>query len=396
VLIISFSLSTFSAYQPVIPSKMPEPQVIVPAATSIPSLGTIYITADGSINPSTAPIQRAGDVYTFTGDINGTITIDGAGYTLQGTGSENGITVSRSHVTIKNIRIEHFGVGINDDFVLSSTVSGEYVFISRCVISGNTITNNDWGIGIRSKSMSFTITGNYIAANNNGIGLSFTSSNTISGNTIENNEVGIRITPPAYSHGLNYVYHNNFINNTKQVDLCIGSASPIFNNVWDDGKEGNYWSDYKGKGGNGVGSTPYIIDANNQDRRPLVNLWGPPSILLFHPENATYAASVPLNFTVSKPTSQMCYSIDGQANVTITANTTLTGLTDGMHNITVYATDRFGISGVSETVTFSIAQETEPEPQPAEPFPTTSFAAAVVSVAFVGVGLLVYFRKRNH
>ena len=31
--------------------------------------GTIYIRADGSIDPPTAPIQRDGDVYTFTNNI---------------------------------------------------------------------------------------------------------------------------------------------------------------------------------------------------------------------------------------------------------------------------------------------------------------------------------------
>jgi parallel beta-helix repeat protein len=308
--------------------------------------------------------------------------------------------VSRSHVTIKNVRITHFSVGIIDDFVSSSTVPEEYEFVSNCIISGNTITNNDRGIVIRSKSMGFSISGNYITANNNGIELSFTSSNTITGNTIANNSVGISIVPPAYSYGLNNIHHNNFINNTKQVEQHVGSASPIYNNVWDNGKEGNYWSDYKGtaskvSNGDGIGSTPYIIDDVSQDRRPLVNPWGAPTVFLIHPENATYTASVPLNFTVSKPTSAMCYSLDAQENVTITANTTLTGLFDGLHNITVYAIDKFGISGFSEPVTFSITQETEPQPEP-EPFPTTFVAAIVASVALVGAGLLVYFRKHNH
>ena len=32
--------------------------------------GTIYIRADGSIDPPTAPIQRVGDYYTLTGDMH--------------------------------------------------------------------------------------------------------------------------------------------------------------------------------------------------------------------------------------------------------------------------------------------------------------------------------------
>lgn len=34
--------------------------------------GTVYIRADGSIDPPTAPIQREGDRYTITGNITAT------------------------------------------------------------------------------------------------------------------------------------------------------------------------------------------------------------------------------------------------------------------------------------------------------------------------------------
>jgi len=60
------------------------------------------IRRDGSVDPSTAPIQRAGDVYTFTDDIVGytiaverdNVVIDGGGYTLQGNASGNGIKLT--------------------------------------------------------------------------------------------------------------------------------------------------------------------------------------------------------------------------------------------------------------------------------------------------------------
>lgn len=43
-------------------------------------------------------------------------------------------------------------------------------------------------------------------------------------------------------------------------------------NAWDDGSEGNYWSDYKGldENGDGIGGNPYIIDENNRDNYPLL------------------------------------------------------------------------------------------------------------------------------
>ena len=107
-------------------------------------------------------------------------------------------------------------------------------------------------------------------------------------------------------------------------------------------------------------------------------------------ENKTYDTSnVPLNFIVSEPASQFSYSLDGQENIITNGNTTLTGLSNGLHNITVYAWDMAGNIGTTETIFFTIAK---PEP---EPFPTNMVIAPITSVAFVSVGLLVYFRKRK-
>lgn len=41
------------------------------------------------------------------------------------------------------------------------------------------------------------------------------------------------------------------------------------------------------------------------------------------------------------------------------------------------------------------ARSLKPEPQPREPFPTTLILASVITVAVVGVVMLVYFKKRK-
>jgi hypothetical protein len=115
-----------------------------------------------------------------------------------------------------------------------------------------------------------------------------------------------------------------------------------------------------------------------------------PNILLLSPETKVYNMSnLSLNFTVNEPVSQFTYSLDGQKNVTISGNTTLTDLPYGEHNVTVYATDKVGNNGASKTISFTI-------PEPPEPFPTMLVAAAsVAATAIVGVGLLFYFKKRR-
>jgi hypothetical protein len=116
----------------------------------------------------------------------------------------------------------------------------------------------------------------------------------------------------------------------------------------------------------------------------------PPNVSVASPENKTYNMfDVPLNFTVSEQVSQIAYSLDGQDNVTVAGNTTLTGLSPGEYNVTVYAQDLVGNVGASETVHFNIAEEPEP-------FPTLFVAAASVSaLVLVGAGLLIYFKKRK-
>ena len=247
-----------------------------------------------------------------------------------------------------------------------------------------------------------------------GISLERSSQNRIFQNNITDCSTGIKI----WESNNNAFYHNNFIDNVQHVFEQHESLLPPFyrisvNNTWDAGYPtgGNYWSDYNGTdlyggpfqnetGGDGIGDTPYIVYENKTDHYPIMNPipipefldTTPPTISIVSPENKTYTANnVPLTFTVSKPTSWIGYSLDGQENVTISGNTTLTGLSDGSHNLTVYAKDTAGNTGSSKTIYFSIAQKKEPEQSP--PFPTTWIVTATVIIAMVGAALLVYFNK---
>jgi parallel beta-helix repeat protein len=162
-------------------------------------------------------------------------------------------------------------------------------------ISGNNITANNW-IGVSlGHSDSNTIKRNNItnsgdkgitlgSSNNNllvdniaskttyGIELSASNNNVLVGNTASNNRwSGISLGGNSNS---NVIYHNNFIDNIGwQAYLPVYPKS--YNNTWDVGYPtgGNYWSDYTGldANGDGIGDTPYVIDADNQDRYPLMH-----------------------------------------------------------------------------------------------------------------------------
>jgi hypothetical protein len=115
-----------------------------------------------------------------------------------------------------------------------------------------------------------------------------------------------------------------------------------------------------------------------------------PEISILSPENKTYAiGNVSLTFAINKPVTWIGYSLDDQAQVSITENITLCNLLNGRHNVTVYAKDKFESMGVSETIHFIIDQK-----EKSAPFPTELIVAvSVASIAVVGVGLTLYFRK---
>jgi len=318
--------------------------------------GTIYIRVDGSVDPLTAPILNVGNsYYTFTADVYGSIVIerdnivvDGAGHVLQGTG-RRGIDLSyRISVTVKNIRISTWAVGIYLDYssynmivgnniahvgdgidvhyssyntivenVMTDVGAGIYLWerSNYNIVSKNDITDTTWGIYLYESS-SNTLYANHVTTYNQGIQIEYSSHNTVSkndittnylgvnlyesssntvvGNTIANSEVGVYFYH-SFDNTLsgnnivnndwgivlmswwrepssdNLIYHNNLIDNVLQVE----DWAPPSINVWDNNypSGGNYWSDYAGVDANndGIGDTPYVIDAYNRDRYPLMN-----------------------------------------------------------------------------------------------------------------------------
>jgi len=85
------------------------------------------------------------------------------------------------------------------------------------------------------------------------------------------------------------------------------------------------------------------------------------TVSIISPQNTTFLDdNIPLIFTLNEPTTWIGYSLDGQANTTITENTTLTGLTNGPHHVVVLANDTLGNMGVSNTINFIVQDTTAP------------------------------------
>lgn len=290
---------------------------IMPAEAS----GTIYIRADGSVDPPDAPIRNTGNVtYTFADDISvnadgivverDNIIVDGDGYVLHGLGTGRqpeytGIYLfGRVNVTIRNAQIKTFHRGIrllssSNNSIIGNNITGAVYEGIRLFSSsdnsivGNNLASNYYGIWLFSSSNHnsvsenkmiantydgirfFSSSNNSIARNNitanicNGLMLYYSSNNnSIRQNNIANNGLGLRVSG---SSG-NVIYHNNLIENDQQV--LIEEAAV---NVWDGGypSGGNYWSDYTGldANGDGIGDMPYIVDPSNQDLYPLIHPW---------------------------------------------------------------------------------------------------------------------------
>ena len=295
---------------------VPLPQIKVVKAESITS---IFIRADGTVE-GTDKIQREGEIYTFTENISGsivvqrdTIVVNGKGHSLIGRGGTGIQLVNRNNVHIQNLEITGFDEGI---------------YFSKCY-------NN-------------SISGTEMINNTNGLELHYSFNNSIFFNRIMNNSgFGIVLNGSEQNH----IDSNGFVNNSIQVQ----SFSSI--NIWNDGRNGNIWSDYEGVDLNfdGIGDTPYIIDENNQDNYPVYLDFIPPTIYFISPLNMSHSTSdVPLTFFPEEQPYQLSYSLDNKENVTIAGNTILTGLSEGSHNIIVYGVNTYGEYERSERRLFTV------------------------------------------
>jgi parallel beta-helix repeat protein len=245
------------------------------------------------------------------------------GTIIDGNGTSVVVLAIANDVAIKGFTVRDGKTGVylnhsRNSSVMANNVSsnGDAILVSysdNCTVRQNLVANNtERGILI-TNSLNFTVDSNHVfnsgwyAINANssangvierndvdknyydGIGVLLDSNNTIvAGNNVTRNTLyGILVDSSSCN---NLVYHNNIINNSLQA-----SGSPS-NNRWDNGVEGNYWSDYAGVDSNhdGIGNSPYVKSRDIQDNYPLIGM--------FHSYNTSlgYEVEVISNSTIGE------------------------------------------------------------------------------------------------
>jgi parallel beta-helix repeat protein len=256
-----------------------------------------YNTIQEAINAA-----KQGDIiFVYEGIYNETILINKSitllaqnlNTVINGQGSKTVINISASDVklqgfTIKNSSISG-GCGINilsnGNFIINNVITMHDVGLQIEASSGIYIINNTLeecatGASVNT-SYNIYFFGNVIRLNSQGLILSDSSAN-IESNEILNNTYGMVMINCSNTK----IARNKIAFNEKGLDLINSTNNLILrnnfqnglqliltysaNNSWDNGVEGNYWSDYSGQDLNGDGIGDTAIPHLGVDNYPLI------------------------------------------------------------------------------------------------------------------------------
>jgi len=242
--------------------------VATPSTIVVPSPG--YETIQKAINAANSGevIRVTRGIYYENLIVNKSVSIigeDPATTIIDGGGLGNVVTITSPNVVVSGFTIQN---GTQGDWPYCG------ISIFRCnfaVVNNTVLRNNYYGLQLIMSNNSRIF--NNLLVNNSYAGMYIhdgSSNNVFFENTIRDNLIGLWVTGAPS----NTFYHNNIIDNVNQ--LWIDSPA-----TWDNGVEGNFWSDYAGvdlhsgpyqneTGSDGIGDSQYSIAG---DRYPLMSIF---------------------------------------------------------------------------------------------------------------------------
>ncbi|HTY74562.1 MAG TPA: NosD domain-containing protein, partial [Candidatus Nanoarchaeia archaeon] len=294
---------------------VPDEYPTITAAIANASQGDTILVKSGTYfeNPiinKTITIEAENPTNTFVIGVGGiarganpvfTIAADGvtiSGFTIQSQNYSNptnyasGIIIAGDNCAIVENKIvgTYYGIfcsvqsylTITQNTILQTQKEG----IRICGGTNNTISDNTIALnaqsGIALDGYADSVTNNQLLSNNRGLGLgapySLVFGNEFSGNAesglyvassnslivannMTNSKYGIYFTSFFAAPNNNTFYQNNITNNTQNV----ATTSTLNTQNWDNGAQGNYWSDYNATSN----ANAYTAYAENTDNHPL-------------------------------------------------------------------------------------------------------------------------------
>lgn len=294
--------------------RVPEEHQTIQGAVNAANPGDTILASSGTYSEHVA-VNKS--ISLFGENKNNTI--------IDGNGTSTIVNVFADDVYISGFKLQYgnWSIFVDDSENVSICENMMYnnhgaVFLrssNNSMVRGNTISNCRSGVELRTSNGTL-INENKISNTSHGIYLLLSSYCNVEGNVVSHNphegislwhsdrNIVVANTVTLCADGIvlegtngNVIHHNNLFDNVIQVQSHNSS------NVWDDGAEGNYWSDYNGLddgsggrvAGDGVGDT--YLPHHDMDYCPLILPQG--AIPVFWRE-VTYPVSIVGNSTVSE------------------------------------------------------------------------------------------------
>jgi parallel beta-helix repeat protein len=382
--------------------------VATPNIIIVPSLG--YETIQKAINTANPgdTIRVTNGTYYENLFVNKSISIiseNPANTIIDGNGNGDVVKIIAPNVVFSGFTIRN---GTSSE-APPPFPSGIFVGSNFATISGNILKNNTCGLQLMQSSNCRIF--NNLIFNNSYAEIyihASSSNNAFFENTIKDNKIYSLWIDSSSS---NIFHHNNIFDNPLQRRVF---SSPT---TFDDGSEGNYWSDYHGQdlNLNGIGDTEYATPGG-YDNYPLMGFFT--NFTISHNSQTyflpTICNSTISNFQFNESQEKISFDVSGPSGTVgfcriaiptaLIQNESIIKVDGGRPIITINWTDStydyrsfaYAHTGLSRKVTIDLELNSTPPPPNENPplFWVPILTAAILVAAAVIIGMMVSKRRK--